>query len=217
MADILPGYSYDGDSHRYRSSDTGRYVARRDILGLLNTQINSAEQRWGDLVTAYHEGRISASTWQSTMRDEARRLHSQNRALGVGGWDRMQFGRDWGAVGGRLGGYGGDYGRMENLAHGIANGSVSLPQALERVRGYVGNARIQFWEADRDAARQTGRQYEERRRLGSAEHCADCVEYASMSWQPLGTLYPPGEGSACSTHCRCTLERREVSVQESGR
>lgn len=213
MPDILPGYSWDARVARYRSATTGRYTSRNDVLGLLNAQVTTAETRLGNLVTALHEGRISSSTWQATMRDELRRLHSQNRALGVGGWDRMQFGRDWGAVGGRLGGPGGDYARMTNLAQGITDGSVSLPQALERVRGYVGNARVQFWEAERMALFQTGRAYEQRRRLGASEHCPGCVEYAAMSWQPLGVLPSCGDGSTeCNTHCRCVMENREITA-----
>ena len=209
---ILPSYTYSTDVARYRSTETGRFVARRDIVNLLETHVNSAERRLGELTTAYYEGRISPSTFQVTMRDELRQLHSQQRALGAGGWDRMMFNRDWAAVGGRLGGFGGDYERMTNLTQAIASGEVTLPQALNRVNGYIGNSRIQFWEADREAARQTGRTYEEARRLGSSEHCSDCVDYAAQGFQPLGILPPPGVGSICSTHCRCTMERKEVTL-----
>lgn len=209
--EILPSYTWSRDVARYRSTETGRFTARRDIINLLETQVSSAERRLGELTTAYYEGRVSASTFQVTMRDELRQLHSQQRALGAGGWDRMDN-RAWGAVGGRLGGFGGDYERMTNLAQAIANGEVTLPQALNRINGYVGNSRIQFWEAEREAARQTGRRYEEARRLGSAEHCNSCVDYAAQGWQPLDTLPSPGVDSECGTHCRCTLERREVTL-----
>lgn len=208
---ILPSYTYSTDVARYRSTETGRFTARRDIINLLETHVDSAERRLGELTTAYFEGNISPSTFQVTMRDELRQLHSQQRALGAGGWDRMDN-RAWGSVGGRLGGFGGDYERMTNLARDIANGEVTLPQALNRINGYVGNSRIQFWEAEREAARQTGRMYEERRRLGNSEHCSDCVDYAAQGYQPLDTLPPPGIGSICSTHCRCTLERKEVTL-----
>lgn len=207
--EILPGYSWNPESARYRSAETGRFVARRDIIGLLETQTNSAERRLGELVTALHEGRVDSSTWQVTMRDELRRLHSQQGALGAGGWDRMDN-RAWGRVGGHLQA---DYARMTQLARDIADGKVSLPQALNRVDGYVISARRNFFEADRDAMRRSGRQFEERRRLGSAEHCSGCVDYAAMSWQPLDILPIPGDGSTeCGSRCKCTMERREVTT-----
>lgn len=53
-------------------------------------------------------------------------------------------------------------------------------------------------------------QLEERRRLGGAEHCDDCVELAD-SWEPFGTLPVPGQGTVCGSNCRCTLEVRPIT------
>lgn len=208
MADVLPGYTFARDSARYRNTSTGRFVARRDILSLLDSQINGAERRLGDLVTALYEKNISPAIFQEQMRTELRRLHMQNAALGAGGFDRLTA-REYGRAGQMLRT---DYERLTNLARDIVDGKATLPQALNRVSGYAGSARVNFLEAERDAVRDTGRPMEERRRLGVAEHCDDCVEYASLSWQPLGTLPVPGNGSVCGSRCRCSLERREVET-----
>jgi hypothetical protein len=213
---ILVGYTFDSRSARYRSSASGKFVARSNILSLLDAQISTAEQRMGELTTALVEQRLSPIAYQSIMRDEMRRLHLQNAALGAGGIDKLgaaEFGRS-GAL------LREDYKRMTNLANGIARGEVSLPQALNRIQGYAGSARINFLAAERDANRQAaqlrGAQLEERRRLGVAEHCRSCVDYAALGWVPLGELPLPGQGSICGTHCRCSLERREV-VEEAMR
>lgn len=208
MPSPLPNYSWDRSQARYRSSATGKFVSRKDILGLMERQINSSEQRLTDLTTALHEKRISPAIWQEQMRTELRRLHTTNAALGAGGFDRMTF-KEWGRTGGLLRN---DYQRLTNLANDIVAGKASLPQALSRVAGYAGNARVNFFEAERDAMRATGKQYEERRRLGASEHCIDCVDYYRQSWQPLGVLPVPGQGSVCGTKCRCSLERREVEA-----
>jgi hypothetical protein len=187
------------------------------VLSLLDGQINSSERRMGELTTALHEGRLSPVAYQSIMRDELRRVHLQNGALGIGGWDRMSS-REFGRAGALLRE---DYARLTNLAQGIARGEVSLPQALNRVHGYVGSARINFLaserEASRQAAQQRGVQLEERRRLGTSEHCKDCAAYAQMGWQPLGVLPVPGQSSVCGPRCRCSIERREVQVAEAVR
>ena len=43
--------------------------------------------------------------------------------------------------------------------------------------------------------------------LGIAEHCEDCVYYAGMDWQPIGTVPTPGDGSTqCIVNCYCHKE-----------
>lgn len=205
---LLPGFTWSRSEARYRSNATGRFVSRRDIIALMETQVASAERRLGELTTDFHEGRISASTWQVTMRDELRRLHSQNMALGIGGWDRADY-RSWGRVGGYLQG---DYARMTQLAHDIANGDASLAQALNRVDGYVISARRNFFEGDRDAMMQSGRRFEERRYLHAQESCPECIDYAGRGWVVAFTLPIPGDASRCGSYCRCTMERREISA-----
>lgn len=213
MADVLPGYTWSAGPQRYRANATGRFVARRDVLGLLDNQVSSAGQRLGDLTTALHEGRIVPGVWADQMQNELRRLHSQNRALAVGGWDRMTQ-RDWGAVGGRLRG---DYARVTRLAGEIQSGAVTLPQALNRVNGYVGNARGQFWAGEREhRQQQPGQITLTMRTLGIAEHCADCVEYHERGWCVEGELPPPGEDSACTVHCKCTMAHRQVPAEQAG-
>lgn len=206
MPDILRGYTFSRQAARYRDTSNGRFVSRTRIVSLLEQQVNTAEQRLGNIVQSLFDGEISSGYAQSMMRDELRRLNLQNGALGKGGWDRMTF-RDYGRAGNQLRD---SYGRVTNLMNDIQSGRATLPQALNRVRGYIGEARRQFFAAERDAMRESGRRFEERRRLGASEHCEDCVGYARQGWQPIGTLPLPGERSVCGKACRCSMERREV-------
>lgn len=209
MADVLPGFGWDSRAARFRDTSRGQFVSRDRILNLLDVQIRHAENRLGDLVTAIHEGTLSPGMGQTLMRDELRRLHLQNAALGKGGFDRLDF-RDYGRAGRQLRD---TYARMGNMVQGIANGRVSIDQALNRVNGYIGEARRNFFVTEREALQATGRSYEERRRLNAKESCRDCVRWASMSWQPLGVLPVPGEQSRCNANCRCAMERREVTPE----
>lgn len=213
MADVLPGYTWAAESSRYRSLSTGRFVARRDILGLVGGQVRGAEGRLANLTTAFHEGRLSGSVWMEQMSTELRRLHLQNSALGAGGWDRLTP-RDFGRVGGRLQA---DYRRLEGFAAAIQNGELTLPQALSRTNLYVGNARVQFWEAERDRlVAAPGMAIVERRVLGDAEHCSDCLGYYDRGWQPVGSLPVPGQQSQCLTYCRCNMLYRTIPAAELG-
>lgn len=208
MADILLGFQWERQSARYRDLSTGRWTSRATVTELMEAQVSSAERRLGNLVTAAHEGRLAPGWFAETMRTELRRLHLQNAALGIGGMDRMTS-REFGRVGAALRE---DYARVARLTQELQDGTVSIAQALNRVQGYVGSARMQFFEAERTAMAQTGRQYEERRLLHANESCGDCIDYAGRGWRPAGELPIPGTNSACKSWCRCTMERREVRV-----
>lgn len=213
MADILPGYTYDRrGGGRYRDQSSGRFVSRRDIQDLLDRQIESAERRLSNLTTALHDGRIAPAVWAEQMRTEVRRLTLQNQALGAGGWDRMTQ-SDFGKAGASLRD---TYARLVDLAQGIQAGTVTLPQALNRVDGYIGEARRLYYDASRTHQQASGGDMAiiEKRTLGNSEHCPSCLRYHEQGWQPLGILPNPGEASECNRHCRCSLVSREVSVAE---
>jgi hypothetical protein len=48
---------------------------------------------------------------------------------------------------------------------------------------------------------------EARRNLGVADHCYQCVDQASLGWQPIGVLIPIG-GTICSALCHCWISYR---------
>lgn len=211
MPDILRGYQYSRILARYRDTSTGKFVSRSRILSLLENNVDRAESRLANLVQSLYAKELAPGYVQTLMRDELRRLTLQNIALGKGGFDRLNF-SDFGRAGRQLRD---TYTRMTNLVRDIETGRATLPQAMNRVQGYVLEARQQFFKAEREALRETGRQYLERRVLAASEHCRGCVDYARMGWQPFGTLPLPGDGSTeCGPRCRCTIERREV-VEES--
>lgn len=163
------------------------------------------------LTTAFHEGRIAPAVWVEQMSTNIKRLHLQNRALGAGGWDRLTQ-ADYGAIGGRLRV---EYQRLGDFAVAIQNGDSSIAQSLNRVNMYAGTARRQYWQSleSRQLA-PPGMVTLEKRNLGRAEHCDDCVEYYNMGWQLIGTMPEPGDGSACMSNCQCTKEYRQVRSEE---
>ena len=208
MADVLPGYRWNARLGRYISQTTGRFVGRQAIVSLLDSHVGGSEARLARLVTTYSEGNVSPSVFAEQMRSELKRIHLQARALGAGGWDRLTQ-SDYGSIGGKLRS---DYQRIERLAQDIANGDASLAQALNRAQGYVGNARVGYWDAQRERAQpQPGNVILERRVLGAAEHCDSCIEYYGRGWQAQGVLPSPGTDSECGTHCRCHMQYREVN------
>lgn len=93
---------------------------------------------------------------------------------------------------------------MGQLSSGEQKKNGSL---LARVGLYIGAAWGLMWFINGVKAR-LGGYTEERRILGKADHCPDCLRYAGMGWQPIGTLPDPGVGSVCLSNCRCRKEYR---------
>jgi hypothetical protein len=168
---LLPGYTWEPDTARYRGAD-GRFVARTRITDLLGDAITQNERAMLRTVTAYHEGGLDARAWIADQTLALKREYLQNAALAAGGWDRLTA-RDYGRIGGKLRA---EYARIANLGEQIAAGEVTLPQALNRVHMEQGGARSIYYQTERDhlPAAERGKVYIERRALGASEHCPSC-------------------------------------------
>lgn len=210
MADILPGFTFDRAVSRYRDTARGQFVSRARINAMLETTVNGAEEKLGNIIQGVFNKEINAGYAQTMMRDEIRRVTLASNALGKGGIEALDF-RDYGRAGNQLRD---TYQRMTSLVSDIERGKVSIGQALNRISGYTSEARNQFFVAQRDAQRGSMRQFEERRVLNARESCVTCIGYAVMGWQPLGTLPLIGEGNTeCGKFCRCSMETREVTAE----
>jgi hypothetical protein len=163
-----------------------------------------------DLTVAVMEGRITPVVWQEQMRTEQRRLTLQNSALGSGGWDQMTP-KDFGRVGASLRQ---DYARIAGSAADIADGKITLPEALARVNRYAGNARVQYYLAEKDRVKPSAPEMVIiwRRILGDAKHCQSCLDYYEAGWSL--NVFAPGEACECGGHCKCRVEQKEVPISE---
>ena len=89
----------------------------------------------------------------------------------------------------------------------------SRPASWEGVEFRLGNylaAPVYSWYNYGEMRRmqRTGLKQVRRSLDPQAQHCADCVNWAEMGWQPLGMLPPPGERCQCLFNCRCSLDYR---------
>lgn len=207
----LPGYTFETDIGRYRSGATGKFVSRKDILGLLEAQSNAVEVRVGELTNAVMEGRISTVVWQEQMRTEVKRQVLQQTALGSGGFDRISQ-AGYGRAGADLRQL---YASISGTASDIADGKISMAQAQARANEYAGHGRSHFYTAEREKVKPSApnKVFLERRMLGGGgKTCSDCVSFYDQGWQPFGLLPPPGADSVCQGHCACSLIRMEVEA-----
>src|SRR5262245_59273092 len=210
-ASLLPGYTWAADVGRYRSNDTGKFVSRKDILGLLEATTTATEQRVNDLTIAVTEGRLAPAVWQEQMRMEVKRLILQQTALGSGGWDRISQ-AGYGRAGADLRQL---YGKISGTAADIADERITAAQALARANEYAGHGRSHFYTAEREVVKPSAPNMLliERRLLGGGgKTCKDCIEFYDLGWQHCGFLPPPGTDSVCGGNCKCVMVRQEIEA-----
>jgi len=212
---LLQGYYFDKRNHNYVRAATGRFVARGRVVELLEKSVAGRERRLYEGVRRLADGRRSPQMFLSHAKVMLKRQYLQEAALAAGGWDRLTP-ADFGRVGGKLQA---QYRRLAEMTRGIADGEVSEAQALSRTRMYMGNARAEFFEVERDLlpAVPTGQKRIERRTLGASKGgpCVDCQAFADMGWQPEGVLPIPTQRSVCNGNCRCTLVRKVVDAERA--
>ena len=200
-----PAYNYrwDANTQRYRDARTGTFAPQRTVTMLLNRQITVAQKEMRSLGQQLVEGKLDVTEWRDATREQLRVIHATQSAKAVGSFDQMTQ-VEWGRVGGKLR-Y--QYERLEKFAGEIDDGAQPLDgRFTQRVEMYAKSGFATYEETRRDGARDAG-MTEERRILGNAEHCDDCVEYAARGWVPIGTLPRIGQ-SQCRVNCRCEFEYR---------
>ena len=210
---LLQGYYYDVRNHNYIRAETGRFVARAHIVELMERSVREREERMVRGVEALAEGRISPNVFVARSQTMLKRQYLQERALARGGWDRLTE-KDLTEVAQRLTP---EFERLIKLAGELQEGKASMAQGQNRMHMYLGHARAEFLQVEREeqAVLPYGLVRIERRVLEPAEHCEDCLEYYERGWQPEGQLPLPTQDSRCDGNCRCRLERRVVSSEEA--
>lgn len=165
----LPGFRYDPELGVYINLRTGRPVSLQQMQDLVDER-GEQDERWLlALMLMARDGDLAPSVFGRVAANNLHRLHMQNAALGAGGWDNL--GND-------------EIGRIEQAANAdvpkllatvaaVVAGTVSLAMARERIKGYIGNARSQFFRAEREHIKRpsSGQIIIERRMLGIARHC----------------------------------------------
>ena len=191
---LLQGYVWDSNVGRYRYRD-GRFVARTRITTLMNRSVQGREERILAGTRALADGSISQRTYVQRTEMLLKRQYLQNAALGMGGWDRLTP-EVLDKLSAQLNS---EFSRMIAMSQELKAKEISEAQALNRTHMYLGNARAQFYDYEREGLGplEAGMVYMERRRLGHADHCHDCIGYSMQGWQPLGVLPVPGYASQC--------------------
>ncbi len=201
---LRTGFVFVRGVGRYRNLASGQFVAEKSLQSVVESYADSYVRPALESTTEkFLRGEISLTSWQEQIARELKDAYVTVSAIGRGGRGSMGF-SDWGRVGGHLRF---EYRHLNTFAQEIKNGMLSAGQIRFRVGLYADGVKVVYWEGRRAAMVDAG-YTQSRRVLHPAEHCEDCVGYASQGWVPIGTQPPPGLGSRCLHECKCTEEFR---------
>lgn len=203
---VLPAYSWDARVHNYVDIASGKFVARSDVLGLLDDVTQSVGSTIGDLAAAAQRGDISARQFYEGARRTLKHGYNADVALGMGGWDRVTP-AEWGRNGGHLRR---QYDYLRNFADQIEKGEVTEAQAAARGRLYADGAHDRYWETHERGMAAAGYNEAHWRTVGDERTCEICLGLEALGWVPVGTLPNPGE---VHPGCRCRKEYRKAEEQ----
>lgn len=198
------GYGWNEVAHRYYDAETGRFVPQSEIRNALENLIDQSGLNMNALTQSLQDGKISLADWQTGMMREIKLTHTASAALANGGWGQMTQ-ADWGATGQLIRE---QYAYLRNFAKEIADGTQPLDgRMLVRADMYADAGNGTFWEIDKRSHLQDGYDIGRRVLESGADHCDDCLEYASEGWMPIDDI-PEIGNSQCLTRCRCEIEYR---------
>lgn len=198
-------FYWDADVARFRRAN-GQFVSAADVRRLSEQSITELLSFTDSLASRVANNNISVVEWQAEMRELIKREYIRQYLVGRGGRSAMQF-ADWGSIGGMLSQT--QYNHLTRFAGQIAAGQLTEAQIAARARMYIRSAKQAYEKANKRSKLQAGYEWVSWN-LTPAEHCGDCIDFASLGWQrvdtsPFGGCVPCSGCTTCLTNCKCFL------------
>lgn len=191
-----PQYAYDPNALVYVDAD-GMHVSSSEANRAVDDYNNDELAVLLLLLTSmFLDGSMTVDKWQEKFARELKNGIIANYLVGRG---VALDARDYDNLGRFIGE---QFAMFDRMAKDIAAGRLTQPEIMARVKKYAIAAAIAYWLGRDTTAAQSGF-VAEQRFLNPAEHCPDCVYYASLGAVPIGTTPPIGRGSICGSNCAC--------------
>ena len=210
LAQSLTLYTYSSVEDLYRIIESGKTLTRKQLESIVAEVINEFEFLLMNLSQELNDEKLDLAIWFYAVVLLLQRYYLGMAALGRGTWDIL---RQNGIA--RVEKYlSEDLTRLTLFTQDIDSGrygvlgDLSVAAILQRSNMYAGRARFLYWSLWEGPLEVDGTVLMERRYLNPAEHCSDCIRYASMGWQLSGILPDPGDRSECLSNCRCTKDKK---------
>lgn len=196
--------TYDKRVGQFRGLD-GRYVARAEILRLLDAESARLQIRLQGHARLMAQNRITISTFQERMADELKLSHLRSAMLASGG-EKQLTPRHFGAIGQELKR---QYQYLYGFGHDLANGKLSAKHAIARAKSYGLSTKTAFYQAEKITRKGHGATEAKRSLDSQSRHCISCLNHSTRGrWLPIDNVVAPGVSCECQSRCNCRVVYR---------
>ena len=198
-------YQFDPVSHRYRNTETGRFVSSAEVMRLVDEETNRLQVRLKGHARLLVNGKIDIAEFQTRMAQSLKESHLRNAAVGAGGVKQLTP-THYGKVGAELKK---QYRFLHGFGQAIADGKLTEAQIIGRAGMYAASSRTSFYQAEFTSRGKFGC-YAKRLLDPQSQHCESCISYQRPDWTPIQLIIPPGVDCQCGGRCRCRLVVRKL-------
>lgn len=205
-------WSFDDRTGRYRDKKSGRFLSK-DAVTTLTTQNLAAENKeLRGYLAEVIQGERSLIDFSVRAAETVKKAHIQEYLLGRGGLANAKD-SEYLAIGRSLKDL--HYPAIKRFTEDLKTGKLSEAQAYQRL-SLILNASKQSYGFGEKQSRLDGGMEWARRYLGIAEHCPDCVGYASLGVVLAATIIPPATNCQCGGNCKCYLKYAKTREELAG-
>lgn len=198
---------------RYIDTENNVFVSRASVLDALNTDVQNLSTKLERLQGRLAAGDISLTDFSRLARAEMKPVITRGAALGAGGMDQLQ-GRQLGTLGAQAKQA---YGSLNKLTKQLANGELTLGQAMDRTRKLSNHALQAFHRAEQISRAEAGFNLGNRALAPGFKHCPSCPAHETGGWVPIQDIIPIGSACECGGNCKCVIRyRREILSDNRG-
>lgn len=192
------------ESGSYHDTRTDDAVPSEVLREAVDTHlVNGSKDRMIGWTNKMRDGLIDIDAWHTNITRELTSLHIAGGIAASGGLE--EFDDNMRTVVAERLDVQFDY--LEGMVEDVRDGQQDTGDGLDRrVKMYAEAGRGTYEDVQRESQEEPEdgdeEVWERRIRDFEADSCEDCIEYAAMGWQPLGTLPLIGD-SQCMVRCRC--------------
>lgn len=205
---ILSEIYYDESTKRYRWRDTKKFVARDVVNQLVDRRLSEEKTKLTGYASRIQRGEIGV---YSDVAKTLKNVHLLEAIKAKKGFENITN-SDLGVIGNNLKkqyylGKDEQTGKNFGIKYLIEEApTISVKQLENRLRMYGESAKLTGYTLSQSDALMSGKTAV-RRILGLTDfHCPECLSYAAMGYQPIGTLPLPKTKCTCRANCLCSLE-----------
>ena len=210
---MAPTFRYETSTQRYRYTSglrKGQFVSEEQIIKLTQSVIASNKQSVMKVADSLIGGKINLAEWEKQTVIALKEMHIQSYLLGRGGLKNITP-NDYNIIENKLQS---EYKYLRKFAQDIINVGMSSAQFAARLNLYLESAQGTY-ELGRFHAHLTAGYNWEKRIRTKTESCDDCIMWAGMGWQPIGSLPNRGEKCQCRSRCGCKKLYSEEKPKDS--